>query len=603
MEFLNPAGLYAFLVIPLLLIVYLIRRRRRVIFSSLFLLQDLTLKASGRPWSRLRIPLLFFLQLLFLGLLALALGHPTVVWWGTENLAIVLDNSASMQALEGKESRFAKARREARQLVTGLSSSTRIGVYLTVPRIQAVGTGLGPKAALELIGSLHPYDLAESSVDTVQALSRLVKEGGFGRVFFLTDRQVRERHESLEVISVGQPQGNAGLTAFYLTPSLFSSKVNARIEVANFDFKERKVSLALKGGGKLLSVQTHTLGPRRNVTLVFDDLPFHPYYEAELQEADALALDNRRFAVPPEFDGLSILGVSPKPHALRSLSRIPGLDLKVITPDAYKETRVHKPALEIFHFSTPRELPQNHALFILPPKGNPLVTQGKVLNMPVISAWKEPHPLTRYVNFNLLRPSYARSINAPPQAEMIIESPEGALAVAMERNGFRYVVLGFDPFPYGALTDLPMSVFTLNLLSWFSEGGGHTGLDTGEPLSLTGQDGRWLITPKGRRIPISGGTSTFSRTYFQGLYHVNGNAGKKLIAVNFNHKGESDLARQSSLDLGNSLPAVSSPSTSLVLWPFLILICLFLLILEWFLNPLATRLFSQAPSSAEPRHG
>ena len=300
---------------------------------------------------------------------------------------------------------------------------------------------------------------------------------------------------------------------------------------------------------------------------------------------------------------MSILGVSPKPHPLRSLSRIPGLNLKVITPDAYKETRVHKPALEIFHFSTPRELPQNHALFILPPKGNPLVTQGKVLNTPVVSAWKEHHPLTRYVNFNLLRLSYARSINAPLRAEKVIQSPEGALAVAMERKGFRYLVLGFDPFPYDALTDLSMSVFTMNLLSWFSEGGGHTGLNTGEPLNLAGQDGRWLITPKGKKIPISAGTNTFSRTYFQGLYHVNGESGEKLIAVNFHHIGESDLTRQSSLDLGNSLPALGSPSTSFFLWPFLILICLFLLMVEWFLNPFATRPFSQAPSSAEPSHG
>ncbi|MFQ5540264.1 MAG: BatA domain-containing protein, partial [Candidatus Binatia bacterium] len=104
MEFLNPAGLFALSLLPILLIPYLIRGRpRRIVFSSLLLLREFPSGSSRWLWGRLRIPLLFFLQLLFLLLLALALGEPVFTIRQPQNIAIVLDNSASMQALEGPE--------------------------------------------------------------------------------------------------------------------------------------------------------------------------------------------------------------------------------------------------------------------------------------------------------------------------------------------------------------------------------------------------------------------------------------------------------------------------------------------------------------------
>jgi hypothetical protein len=101
MEFLNPAALYGLYALPLLLVPYLIRRKpRRVVFSSLLLfIEQQGSQATAKPWGRLRLPLLFFLQLLLLLLLILALAEP-VFSVRLSNIAIVMDNSASMQAQE-----------------------------------------------------------------------------------------------------------------------------------------------------------------------------------------------------------------------------------------------------------------------------------------------------------------------------------------------------------------------------------------------------------------------------------------------------------------------------------------------------------------------
>ena len=110
MEFLNPTALYGLLALPLLLLPYLIRKRpQRVVFSSLLLFADLAANASGRPWGKLRLPPIFFLQLLLLTLLILALGEPVFSVHPTK-IAIVLDNSASMQTMEGGKSRFTLAK-------------------------------------------------------------------------------------------------------------------------------------------------------------------------------------------------------------------------------------------------------------------------------------------------------------------------------------------------------------------------------------------------------------------------------------------------------------------------------------------------------------
>src|ERR687891_2210973 len=130
MEFLNPTALFGFLALPLLLVPYLIRRRpRRVIFSSLLLFTELAAHPHARRWGRLRLPPILFLQLLLLTLLVLALGEP-VFSVRASNIAIVLDNSASMQTVEKQQTRFALAQEKARELLADLGAGGRVDLYL-----------------------------------------------------------------------------------------------------------------------------------------------------------------------------------------------------------------------------------------------------------------------------------------------------------------------------------------------------------------------------------------------------------------------------------------------------------------------------------------
>ena len=598
MEFLNPGALYALALAPLLLIPYLIRSQpRRTVFSSLIIVRELLARPAGRGWSRLRVPPIFFLQLLLLALLFFTLGEP-VIAVRPKKIAVVLDNSARMQAIEGGKSRFGIAQEQSRKLLSDLPLGGRVDLFVTVPRLAQVGeASMEAAKARAVIGILQPYDLPDAGSELARALSDLTKRERYDRVFFLTDHLVQHQGEVIKVISVGTPKDNLALTAFQVSAvSLTSQKVRASAQVTSFSSREEKFRIYVNSAGKTLASRDGTVAAGGAVEIVFDDLAALPVYEAELKVSDGLALDNRRFAVSPAIKGWEVLAVSPRPGAAQSLRLIPGLSVKVIAPEDYGKYPEARPALEIFHYSMPGRLPARHALFILPPSQNALVQVGPPLQHPVVTSWREPHPLTDYVNFALLRPSYARPLTARAVGEPILDGPGGALALTMEHDGFRYAVLGFDPLPYLGRENLPMSIFTLNLLKWFSGALGAGARFTGQPIDFSPLKQEGLaVTPNGERIALKPGTHDFARTFFQGIYQIAAGEEKQSVAVNFANPQESDLLHPAAMRLPDEAKSAAGKAAVVSLWMALILAAVVLLILERFLNPPA--LHAQAARS------
>ena len=588
MEFLNPAALYGLLALPLLLIPYLIRRKpKRVIFSSLLLFAEPGTRAGGRPLGRLRLPLIFFLQLLLLTLLILALGEP-VFSLRASNIAIVLDNSASMQTLENQQTRFALAQEKARELLADLGVTGKVDLYLTTPRLEKVrGATFAPAEAASVLAALTPYDLADTPIDYQSSLSQMAKERKYDRVFLITDHPAAGQTDTLRVITVGQPRDNFAVSSFNIShASLVGSRLEATAEVANYSTKDERIRVALRGGGVMIASRDLPVSAGKTAQATFAGLPAYPYYEVEIEARDALPVDNRRFAVPPAAQNLRILGISPRPQALNSLRSIAGVSLDLIAPQEYDKIDRSGYGLEIFHYAAPPVLPEKPALFVLPPDNNPLVDLEKPVSRPAVSSWREPHPLTRYVNFALFRPAFSRPLRPRISGEIIIESAAGALVFAAEQRGFRQAVLGFDIFPYLGRENLPVSVFTLNLLDWFFHGSGAAGRATGAPLTFSyTQQGNFLVTPKGDKITLNPGVNNFPATYFQGIYQIDRSAQRELFAVNLKNNNESDLRQLTPIELREVSSGGGKVSALFSIWPYLLLTSLFLLLVEWFVNP------------------
>ena len=590
MEFLNPTALYGLLALPLLLVPYLIRQRpQRLVFSSLLLFVVPDKHAGGRPLGKLRLPPVFFLQLVLLTLVIAALAEP-VFSIRASKIAIVFDNSASMQALFGQQTRFTLAQEKARGLLADLGPTATVDVYLTVPRLQKVrATSLGPTEAVGILGTLTPYDLPDAPFDYQLVLSQMAQEQRYDRVYLITDHPAMGQTDVLRVFTVGQPRDNFAVSAFKIShSSLVGSRLEATAEVANFSGKEERIRVVLRGGGdgSLLSSRDLVVEAGKTATASFTGVPNLPYYELEIDIRDDLAVDNRRFAVPPATQNLRILGVSPRPQALHSLRSIPGVSLDLVAPQEYDKTDRSDYGLELFHYATPAQLPANPALFILPPENNPLTELARAVSRPIVSSWREHHPLTRYVNFAIFRPAFSRALKPRLSGEVIVESPAGPLAFAAERQGVRYLALGFDIFPYLGRENLPVSVFTVNLLDWFFHGSGAERRVTGVPLIFSAaQQGTSLLTPQGDKIALHPGTNSFPATHFQGLYQLQRGGQREFFAVNLDNKNESDLRQPTPITIREASSAAENVSALFSLWPYLLLFALVLLLIEWFVNP------------------
>src|SRR3989338_378723 len=120
----NLIGLFALLSLIPFIILYLRRPRPKneTIPSLMFLVQENQKSKQHSFFQRFTSNLLFFLQLLVLLLLSLAIASPYVnIPYDVtkENTVVIIDASASMQAREDGEMRFEKALDEAKGAFSG----------------------------------------------------------------------------------------------------------------------------------------------------------------------------------------------------------------------------------------------------------------------------------------------------------------------------------------------------------------------------------------------------------------------------------------------------------------------------------------------------
>jgi hypothetical protein len=588
MEFLNPTALYGLFALPLLLVPYLLRRKpRRYVFSSLLIFAAMGADPTVRPLGRLRLPLAFFLQLLLLALMVLALGEP-VFTTRPSKVAIVMDNSASMQALEDGKPRFALAQERARDILSELGLNALLDLYLTAPRLERFGgTSFSPLEAARAIQGLKPVDLGEAQLDYNDVFGQLAREQEYDRIYLITDRPARGQSGVARILTVGQPGANIAITSLTVHHgSLADPRLNAGAEVANFSAAEARLRMTLRGDGAPLATRDLAIGAGSRANVSFEGLPLRSYYEAEIDARDGLALDNRRFAVAPSTKKLRILGISPRPQELTSLRAIGGVELDIIAPADYEKTDRSGYGLEIFHFASPAVLPRNPALFVLPPNQSELVDLREPAANPPLSGWREGHPLTRYVNFSLLRPSYTRALIPQVPGESLVRSAAGTLLFATMKHGVRYLVLGFDPFPYLGQDNLPMSILTVNIVDWFFSFSGSSDRATGEPITASApQPGDRIITPAGAALSVRSGAAVLPATLYQGVYQLVRGTEKSLIAANLRDINESDLRDPAPIEFRGERDARQDKSVLLPSWSYFLLAALLLLLFEWFVNP------------------
>ncbi|GAW91881.1 vWA domain-containing protein, partial [Calderihabitans maritimus] len=281
-HFLNPWAAWFALSIPAIIILYMLKMRRREIEvpSTLLWRQVLKDARANAPWQKLTRNLLLFLQILIALALVFALLRPSLMTAGTRgrNLVVLLDASASMQAVDVSPSRFDAAKKEVMALINEMGAGDTMTIIKMAALPEVVARATSDKSVLKkrlnevtVTGeeaNLAPaLSLASSLVKGMEKpLTVIVSDGNLGKI---------PPHTPLppEIVHIKVGKADDNLT---LTPPATRREGNATVtmvRVVNNGSKDVVTTVELWVDGKLFDARAVALKAGEGKNLYWTDIP------------------------------------------------------------------------------------------------------------------------------------------------------------------------------------------------------------------------------------------------------------------------------------------------------------------------------------------
>jgi hypothetical protein len=304
MPFANTLGLIALASLIPFIILYLRKPRPqdRVIPSLMFILQNKKTSKQADFLRKFLTNLLFFIQLLALIGLSIAVAEPYITIpydVSLENTVIIIDVSASMQALEGS-SRFDNAIKEAKKALSGRNS---IIIAENIPLI--VLEDEESETASDILGNLKPKATTTNLGDSM-LLAKDILQDRPGRIVVISDfsnvnvddllvvkRTLSSEEVVVNFVDVSNNAENAGIIGMDV------GKHSIKIFVRNFNPVQKQISLKLIKNDEVIAESGKiSVLPNSIESFIFDGTPTG-ISKIELEPKDDLDVDNIAYVSAP----------------------------------------------------------------------------------------------------------------------------------------------------------------------------------------------------------------------------------------------------------------------------------------------------------------
>lgn len=417
--------------------------RRRPVATLLFWEQVFQQKRPRALGTQLRHGGSLLLQLAFLGLLILALLDPLGAGQKnrTRQIVLVLDPSASMQAVDADGLRWDAALRAAQQEVTAMRAGDEIALLTAGSPAQVIVgmTEFGPSVR-EALRLLQPTDGSASIVPAINTARQLATDAERREIVLISDGcladQTLKRIQAapdVRLRRIGQPVANVGITRFQARRSLADPIGYAvLVEIVNHAdaAQPHECRLTLERDEQLVDVIPLRLQPgqRWRKTLEYADAN-GGVLTASLDVDDALAVDNRAAALLPSRPPLpvNLVGESPNLFLSGGLSAIPRVQL---TPSQQAITPRPAGGIAVFHRLVPAELPDGPLLFIDPQQDAPFWKLGRPVEQPVVAQQHAQSPLLAHVRLTNVTLPGARRLNMIADSTPLLTTTDGSVVMA-----------------------------------------------------------------------------------------------------------------------------------------------------------------------------
>lgn len=521
MEWLNPAGAWAFLgFLPVIALYLLKRKARRTPVPSLVLWKKTEERTrQNRPFQRLRSQLLLWLQLAMVALLALALMRPVTAGGLKGESVFIFDLSASMQAVDGEgQSRLEDAKRQALDLLAGMRDGDAVTVLAAGPSF------------LPLVSRCTDHALAERAIRTLEAgnggadlsgalslAAAMQREASGLEMYVFTDSAV-EIPSGANLCAVGESAPNVSLLDMSLQPE----ENTAFVRLVSWG-GDRQVQVECYADGALCDVRAVSLadGESQGVLLTVPEGTRSAM--ARVAPGGALAADDTRWAVAQNQRQYTALLVTEGNVFLEEALRLRS-GLNLVLADPQDAQAVAGCDLYIYDGVLPETLPETGAVWAVnPPEAVAGITPGEAVQGNETlraAAGGEAADLCRHL---LLSDVALRSFRPLSGGVPVLLSGGESLLALSEQEGRRAAVLGFDLHDSNLPLKADFPVLVQNLLSWLLPDAAASveAAGCGAPVSFA-LDARGVSaqveTPDGRQIGLEG--NTFSDTDVPGIYRL-----------------------------------------------------------------------------------
>ncbi len=507
MGFLNLLAFGYLSSIGLVVFFYIFNKKKNIVHVPSLIPWDILKEDTVR--SRVfKIDMLFVLQILLILLLVFFLAKPyiksSIINISGKNVVLVIDSSASMQTVEGTESRFDKARSQALEMVNKLNQWDKMMVISSDYSSRIISNFTDDKAGLnKAINDLMPKDTGTNLDEGVGLGVSFLKNVERGEMYVLTDRPASSinftnlKSGNIKFIMFGEESANVAISSLYVYQDMFKdyTEREAYITITNYSNDSKTVRLNVFLNDEIIMAEELELAGSEQKTLSVLDLNAPGILKADIQTDDFLSVDNTAYAIINEIKPINILLVSDNYSLKEELEKIEQsthrIKLTHIATSEYGPEAIKDYDAAIFDKFIPDNNPGINSLYITPylhslniqaeeakednTFSNVLVSEHNLVFRVKILDWDNAHPvMTHLNNLDDLNIKSAFTMKLPdwsvPLMKISDNLNDSPIAFAGRYEGKKIITLGFDlsDFDFSKSDGLRMLIMTLNIIQWLN---------------------------------------------------------------------------------------------------------------------------------------
>lgn len=615
MSFLNPAGLWGLLGIPVLILIYLIKPKfqEKLVTSTFIWKLSRKYKKKSLPLQLTNL-LLLFVQVLTIGVISLILARPVVITEdGAAEKIVILDASGSMMVQEKNGIRFETAKEQISDLADDMESYGKMTVILAGMESRILVERSDSERTIKEMLAQTECTYGEADINGAFLLTEeLLKENPEAQVYLFTDKEYDEQ-ESIKVVNVSADNWNVAVSAMEAAKAANRELVFSA-ELVSYG-KDMAATVVLYVDGVLADAQLVGLMADIPATVEFNDLGIRQYETAwvYVEAEDAIRTDNEYYLFGGNKQEYEVLLVSAEPAFLEAaLMTFDNLNITTVasfdeldqgyqyTQDGTVIEEIPSTGYDLYVYDTlmPKELPGDGAVWMIAPESVPKGVTFKKGDSIVSEAYLELAPdsgsdlfarMSNEVSVDGVYINEYLEISSALGFETLFTCKDAPVILAGETENVRTVLFAFELSASNLPLRIAFPALIYNMVEYslcpLME---STSYEVGDEVTINKVNGAVLTMVKGSetaaltenhvRMPVS------YTAQVPGLFYVTQVMADETVeeAVYFVHMPvkESNLSAS-----GGSLPEISSIDAKVnyekeITWWFVIVL-LVLIVVEW----------------------